>query len=74
MTTSDISFPITAGTSAASIGSIGMSAFSGLGGYMTLGLGAKAKPNALRVNDTEFLIAKERKFDARGPSYSRYRS
>lgn len=41
---------------------------------MTLGLGAKAKPNALRVNDTEFLIAKERKFDARGPSYSRYRS
>ena len=47
-------------TSAASIGSMGMSAFSGLGGYMTLGLGAKAKPNALRVTETEFLIAKER--------------
>ena len=46
--------------SAASIGSMGMSAFSGLGGYMTLGLGAKAKPNALRVTETEFLIAKER--------------
>ena len=62
MTPVDISFPMATSTSAASIGSMGMSAFSGLGGYMTLGLGAKAKPNALRVTETEFLIAKEREW------------
>ena len=62
MTPVDISFTVATSTSAASIGSMGMSAFSGLGGYMTLGLGAKAKPNALRVTETEFLIAKEREW------------
>lgn len=61
MTTIDITFPVAASTSTASIGSMGMSAFTGLGGYMTLGLGAKAKPNVLRVAETEFLVAKDRK-------------
>lgn len=35
-------------------------ALSGLGGYMTLGLGAKAKPAVYRVNeDGEFAILKD---------------
>ena len=41
---------------------MGMGALSGLGGYMTLGLGAKAKPNVANVNDNEALIAKDSKY------------
>ena len=37
----------------------GMGAFTGLTGYMTLGLGAKAKPCIITVNDSEALIAKD---------------
>lgn len=37
----------------------GMGAFSGLTGYMTLGLGAKAKPSLLTTKDSEILIAKD---------------
>jgi len=36
-----------------------MNALTGLTGYMTLGLGAKAKPGVVRVADFEFLIAKD---------------
>lgn len=36
-----------------------MGAFSGLTGYMTLGLGAKAKPGLVRLNDTEALVVKD---------------
>lgn len=39
----------------------GMGAFSGLSGYMTLGLGSKPKPTALRLSDKEVMIAKESK-------------
>jgi hypothetical protein len=39
-----------------------MNALTGLTGYMTLGLGAKAKPGVIRVTDSEFLIAKDGKF------------
>lgn len=39
----------------------GMSAFSGLSGYMTLGLGSKPKPTALRLSDKEVMIVKESK-------------
>ncbi|THV01026.1 hypothetical protein K435DRAFT_718392 [Dendrothele bispora CBS 962.96] len=35
------------------------SAFTGLAGYMTLGLGAKAKPAVARINETETLIVKD---------------
>jgi hypothetical protein len=38
-----------------------MNALTGLTGYMTLGLGAKAKPGVIRVTDSEFLIAKDGK-------------
>ena len=41
---------------------MGMGALSGLGGYMTLGLGAKAKPNVVNVNDNEALVAKDSKY------------
>ncbi|KIM35275.1 hypothetical protein M413DRAFT_449849 [Hebeloma cylindrosporum] len=36
-----------------------MNALTGLTGYMTLGLGAKAKPGVIRVTDSELLIAKD---------------
>ncbi|TFK35543.1 hypothetical protein BDQ12DRAFT_634973 [Crucibulum laeve] len=44
--------PVTASTTA-------MGALSGLTGYMTLGLGAKAKPSLLQVSDSEALIIKD---------------
>ncbi|KAJ7510485.1 hypothetical protein B0H11DRAFT_1190833 [Mycena galericulata] len=37
----------------------GMGAFTGLGGYMTLGLGAKPKPGAIRISESETLILKD---------------
>ncbi|KAM5530078.1 hypothetical protein V8D89_016261 [Ganoderma adspersum] len=57
--TADVTTPIATVTSGSSISTMGMGAFSGLGGYMSLGLGAKAKPNVSNVNDNEALIAKD---------------
>jgi len=54
MTPADITLPTTATTT-------GMSAFSGLTGYMTLGLGAKAKPSLLTIKESEVLIIKDSK-------------
>ncbi|TFK62037.1 hypothetical protein BDN72DRAFT_933557 [Pluteus cervinus] len=51
MTATDISTPLPAATSTGT--------FSGLAGYMTLGLGAKAKPGVIQISDSEVLIAKE---------------
>ncbi|EGN98719.1 hypothetical protein SERLA73DRAFT_168336 [Serpula lacrymans var. lacrymans S7.3] len=51
LTTVEVTTPVTASTS--------MGTFSGLTGYMTLGLGAKAKPGLIRLNDTEALIVKD---------------
>jgi len=36
-----------------------MGAFSVLTGYITLGLGAKAKPSLLTINESEVLIVKD---------------
>ena len=52
----DVSTP-TQTTATTSVGG----AFSGLSGYMTLGLGSKPKPTALRLSDKETVIAKESK-------------
>ncbi|TBU49828.1 hypothetical protein BD309DRAFT_850781 [Dichomitus squalens] len=57
--TVDVTTPIPTVTSGSGISTMGMGALSGLGGYMTLGLGAKAKPNVTGVNDVEALIAKD---------------
>ncbi len=57
--TVDVTTPIATVTSGSSISTMGIGAFSGLGGYMTLGLGVKAKPNVSNVNDNEALIAKD---------------
>ncbi|KAG6916169.1 hypothetical protein DXG01_008142 [Tephrocybe rancida] len=56
MTAVEIStpLPITTSASATAIG-----AFSGLTGYMTLGLGAKPKPASVRISEQEALIAKD---------------
>lgn len=37
----------------------GMGALSGLTGYMTLGLSAKAKPSLLTIKESEVLIVKD---------------
>ncbi|KIP04390.1 hypothetical protein PHLGIDRAFT_109638, partial [Phlebiopsis gigantea 11061_1 CR5-6] len=55
--TVDVTTPAHAAAATSSLGGMGMGAFSGLGGY--IGLGAKAKPSALRINDKECFIAKE---------------
>jgi len=36
-----------------------MNALTGLTGYMTLGLGAKAKPSVVQVGDSEILVGKD---------------
>ena len=54
--TVDVTTPIATVTSGGSISTMGMGAFSGLGGYMTLGLGAKAKPMLLKMENDEVLI------------------
>ena len=51
MTATDITLPLPTATSAG--------AFSGLAGYMTLGLGAKAKPGVIQISDSEVLISKD---------------
>ncbi|KAF5379787.1 hypothetical protein D9615_005708 [Tricholomella constricta] len=56
MTAVDISTPLPVTTSA---GASAMGAFTGLTGYMTLGLGAKPKPASVRISKTEALIAKD---------------
>ena len=37
----------------------GMGAFTGLTGYMTLGLGTKPKPGVVKINETEILVTKD---------------
>ena len=59
--TVDVTTPIPSATSGSSIG---IGALSGLGGYMTLGLGAKAKPNVINIRDDEAIIAKDSELDA----------
>ncbi|KAG5644651.1 hypothetical protein DXG03_008033 [Asterophora parasitica] len=56
MTAVDITTPLPVTISASATA---MGAFTGLTGYMTLGLGAKPKPASVRVSDTEALIAKD---------------
>lgn len=41
------------------IGNVGISAFTGLGGYMTLGLGSKLRPCLTNVGDENVLIVKD---------------
>lgn len=57
--TVDVITPVQAATSSASLGGMGMGmgALSGLGGY--IGLGAKAKPCALSINEKECFISKD---------------
>lgn len=57
MTVVDIVTPLPAAGSGSA-----MNALTGLTGYMTLGLGAKAKPAAVRLGGTEVLIAKDGEF------------
>lgn len=57
MTATDISTPLPVTASASAMG-----ALTGLTGYMTLGLGSKPKPAAVRIGDTEALIVKDSTF------------
>ncbi|KAI0067184.1 hypothetical protein BV25DRAFT_1959388 [Artomyces pyxidatus] len=59
MMTIEISTVPTPSNSATAMSNMGMGALTGLGGYMTLGLGAKGKPCATNVNESEVLIAKD---------------
>ncbi|KAJ7760728.1 hypothetical protein DFH07DRAFT_430267 [Mycena maculata] len=54
MSVTDVSVPLPGTT-----GGTAMGAFTGLGGYMTLGLGAKPKPAALQISESETLILKD---------------
>lgn len=54
MTATEISLPLPISTSGAA-----MNALSGITGYMTLGLGAKAKPAVVQVAPSKALLAKD---------------
>ena len=54
VTTADIALLATATAT-------GMGAFSGLTGYMTLGLGTKAKSSLLAIKESEVLMVKDSK-------------
>jgi Vam6/Vps39-like protein vacuolar protein sorting-associated protein 39 len=68
MSTIEITSTSTTSKPAASIGNVGMGAFTGFGGYMSLGLGAKLRPCATNVGDAEVLIAKDSTCIALTPS------
>ena len=68
MSTIEITSTSTTSKPAASIGNVGMGAFTGFGGYMSLGLGAKLRPCATNVGDVEVLIAKDSTCIAPTPS------
>ena len=59
LSTIEIASAPTTNKSGAGIGNVGMGAFAGLGGYMSLGLGAKLRPCVTNVGDAEVLIAKD---------------
>ena len=59
MSTTEIASASTTNKSGAGIGNVGMGAFAGLGGYMSLGLGAKLRPCVTNAGDAEVLIAKD---------------
>lgn len=50
----DLVFPASAAGPATAMG-----AFTGFTGYMTLGLGAKAKPCVVSLNESEVLVARD---------------
>lgn len=50
------SIPSTAGIG---MGKVGMGAFSGLSGYMTLGLGRGVKPLLVKLHEGEVLVNKD---------------
>ena len=60
MSTSELTMPTNPIPTSSSIGGLGMNTLTGLGGYMTLGLAAKAKPLAVTV-DEKVLIPKDSK-------------
>lgn len=59
LSTTEVAIPSTTSLSVTGISNMGVGALSGLGGYMTLGLGAKAKPCAANVGESEVLITKD---------------
>ena len=59
MSTIEIASAPTTSKTGTGIGNVGMGAFSGLGGYMTLGLGSKLRPCVTTVGDAQVLIAKD---------------
>ncbi|KAN0132921.1 hypothetical protein V8E53_009286 [Lactarius tabidus] len=59
MSTTEIAAAPTTSKSGAGIGNVGMGTFAGLGGYMSLGLGAKLRPCVTNVGDADVVIAKD---------------
>lgn len=62
LTAIDVVTPLQATTSMP-----GMGAFTGITGYMTLGLGAKPKPGLLRLSEIEAIVAKDSESTKREP-------
>jgi len=58
-TMTELAMPVTSTTSVSGISNMSMGALTGLGGYMSLGLGAKARPCVVAINDREALVAKD---------------
>lgn len=59
MSTLELTIPTSPLTASTSAKGIGRGAFAGFGGYMTLGLSAKAKPIVENVGNDQVMIPKE---------------
>ncbi|KAG8887443.1 Vacuolar morphogenesis protein 6 [Tulasnella sp. 332] len=60
MSVTELAMPVPPPAGSAGLGAMSKGALSGLSGYMTLGLGAKAKPAVFRVSDDgEFAVRKD---------------
>lgn len=59
MVAADVTLPPVNTSVVGGIGGMGKGALSGLGGYMTLGMGKRAKPLLLKLQDGEVLIPRE---------------
>lgn len=68
MSVAELVLPSTSTSSAGlGMGRVGMGALSGLGGYVSLGLGGKAaKPSVIQLSDGEVLITKDCKLSLEG--------
>lgn len=62
MSASELTLPSASASAASAIGNMGMGALTGLGGYMSLAMGAKVKPVLLKMEDGVVLVPRDSQY------------